>query len=88
MIRNREQILTLPGGRWIIEALDQLADDVVRSTQTIGAITVTTGRGSPENKLAGTKGDVYLRTDGGAGSTLYIKETATDAAPTKGWAAK
>jgi len=44
------------------------------------------GAGSPETKITAVRGSLYLRTDGGAGTTLYIKE-ANDTLAT-GWAAK
>lgn len=44
-----------------------------------------TGVGSPEGALAASVGRLYTRTDGGAGSTLYVKETGTG---NTGWAAK
>jgi len=42
--------------------------------------------GSPETVVTGRIGDMFLRTDGGAGTTLYIKETGADT--NTGWAAK
>lgn len=41
--------------------------------------------GSPEGVLTGRVGDLALRTDGGAGSVLYVKESGTG---NTGWAAK
>lgn len=47
---------------------------------------IYTGRGSPEGVVAGRVGALYLREDGGAGTTLYVKETSpTDKT---GWVAK
>jgi len=46
---------------------------------------ITFGSGSPEGVLTALIGSLYLRTDGGAGTTLYIKESGTDAS---GWVAK
>lgn len=43
------------------------------------------GAGSPEAKVTAPVGSLYFRTDGGAGTTLYVKETGTGAT---GWAAK
>lgn len=43
------------------------------------------GSGSPENAIAAGMGSLYLRTDGGSGSTLYVKETG---AGKTGWTAK
>lgn len=49
------------------------------------SIKVQTGNGSPEGVLAAPVGSMYLRTDGGAGSTLYVKESGKAAT---GWVAK
>jgi hypothetical protein len=43
------------------------------------------GTGSPESAVTANVGSLYLRTDGGAGTTLYIKESGTS---NTGWAAK
>jgi len=43
------------------------------------------GNGDPNGVVAGKVGDLYSRLDGGAGSTLYVKEAG---AGTAGWAAK
>lgn len=44
------------------------------------------GEGSPEGAVAAPVGTVYLRTDGGAGTTLYVKEGGGSG--NTGWAAK
>jgi hypothetical protein len=46
---------------------------------------VRAGAGSPEGAVAAPVGTVWLREDGGAGTTLYVKETGTG---DTGWAAK
>lgn len=43
------------------------------------------GTGSPEGVVAAPVGTAYLRADGGANTTLYIKESGTS---TTGWIAK
>lgn len=43
------------------------------------------GYGSPLNVIAAGVGSIYFRLDGGASTTLYVKESATDAT---GWVAK
>ena len=43
------------------------------------------GAGSPEGAITAPVGSMFLRTDGGANTTLYIKETGTG---NTGWAAK
>lgn len=45
----------------------------------------TTGVGSPEGVIAAAVGSLYTRTDGGAGTTLYVKETG---ASNTGWVGK
>lgn len=47
---------------------------------------ISSGTGSPNGVVPGSPGDMYTDTSGGAGSTLYIKETG--AGTTSGWAAK
>lgn len=43
------------------------------------------GTGSPEGVVAAPVGTLYRRLDGGAGSTLYVKESGTG---NTGWSAK
>ena len=47
--------------------------------------TVTEGMGSPEGVITGRVGSIFRRTDGGAGTTLYVKESG---ASNTGWVAK
>lgn len=48
--------------------------------------TITSGNGSPEKQVEGYVGDVYLRKDGGAATTLYVKESGRKTRT--GWIAK
>jgi len=50
-----------------------------------GACLVRTGTGSPEGAVLGKPCDVYLRSDGGAGTTVYRKESGV--ATNTGWIA-
>ena len=43
------------------------------------------GTGSPETVVTAPVGSLYLRSDGGAGTTLYVKETGTG---NTGWVGK
>ena len=55
------------------------------------ALKILYGAGSPEGAAAAMRGSLYLRNDGGAGTSLYVKETDSGAwwAPgNTGWAAK
>lgn len=41
----------------------------------IGNATIRSGTGSPESAVTGSIGDLFLRTNGGANTTLYVKES-------------
>jgi len=64
--------------RWITEQDRQIQS-------AIDDLKITRGAGTPEGNVTGVIGDLYLRTDGTAGTVLYVKEAGTDA---YGWAAK
>lgn len=51
---------------------------------TLGTVTWTYGTGDPENVVTANVGSLYSRTDGGAGTTLYVKESGTG---NTGWSA-
>jgi hypothetical protein len=48
-------------------------------------IILRSGSGDPENTVTAPVGSLYTRTDGGAGTTLYVKESGTG---NTGWVAK
>lgn len=50
-----------------------------------GSVIWTSGSGSPEGVVTAPVGSIYLRTDGGAGTTFYVKESG---AGNTGWIAK
>ena len=50
-----------------------------------GNAAIITGNGSPEGVVVAPVGSLYLRKDGGAGTSLYVKETG---AGNTGWAGK
>lgn len=50
------------------------------------AVRVRQGAGSPEGVIVGNKGDLWQRTDGGAGTCLYVFEGTSGTAV--GWVAK
>jgi hypothetical protein len=52
---------------------------------TTTAVFITSGEGSPESVVTAPIGSLYTRTDGGAGTTLYVKESGTGST---GWIAK
>jgi hypothetical protein len=47
------------------------------SNLTLNTATVTSSTGTPEGVLAANVGSLYLRGDGGTGTTLYVKESGT-----------
>ena len=51
----------------------------------INTVRWTTGSGSPQGSLSAPVGSMYTRTDGGASTTLYVKESGTG---NTGWVAK
>jgi hypothetical protein len=51
-----------------------------------GGVVMSSGVGSPNGVVVGSPGDMYSNTSGGAGTTLYIKESG--AATNTGWVAK
>jgi len=57
----------------------------VSGTLRIGTITISTGTGSPEGVVTANVGSQFMRTDGGANTTLYVKESGTG---NTGWVAK
>jgi hypothetical protein len=52
---------------------------------TTTAVFWTSGSGSPESVVTAPVGSLYTRTDGGAGTTLYVKESGSGST---GWVAK
>lgn len=47
---------------------------------------ISSGAGSPEGVVNASVGSLYLRTDGGAGTTLYVKESSVST--NTGWIGK
>lgn len=62
----------------------QLGSDLTLSVNGTASI-VTSGAGSPEGAVTASVGSLYMRTEGGAGTSLYVKESGTG---NTGWAAK
>ena len=54
--------------------LNELLRGMKDGNVTVGGTTVTVGTGVPDPSI---DGHLYVRTDGGAGTTLYVKEGAT-----------
>lgn len=52
----------------------------------LGGAKVLRGAGAPNSAVVGSVGDLYVRSDGGASTTLYVKESGN--ATNTGWVAK
>ena len=48
-------------------------------------VSLRAGSGSPEGAVTGAVGSLWVRTDGGTSTTLYVKETGSG---NTGWVAK
>jgi len=59
--------------------------DAAAVTADATAALVQSGTGTPESVVTATVGTLFLRTDGGASTTLYVKESG---AGNTGWIAK
>lgn len=62
-----------------------MGGDNNRFAFTDGGVHMTSSTGSPEGVKTASVGSMYLRSDGGAGTTLYIKESGSG---NTGWVAK
>jgi hypothetical protein len=67
------------GSTWTFAALVGPAEAPVETA------VVLTGTGSPQGVVTAPVGTLYTRKDGGAGTTLYVKETGSGST---GWVAK
>lgn len=72
---SRSTIKPKAGGTGSIRPVDYYLTD---------ALAISSGSGSPESVLTRPPGSVYLRTDGGASTVLYLKESGTG---NTGWVA-
>lgn len=63
-----------------------LAQPAVSSTVSAPALaSIASGLNTPENRVIAAPGSLFLRTDGGSNTTLYIKESGLG---NTGWVAK
>lgn len=69
-----------------VQTYVQFQTPVVAAVTVPGGARVIAGTGTPASNVVGSIGDLYLRLDGGASTTLYVKESG--ASTTAGWIAK
>jgi len=77
-----ESLKTSQGISVLNEMLKKLFDVVAGDGEKVR---VFTGFATPENVIVAKIGSLYLRQDGGAATSLYVKESGTGAT---GWIAK
>lgn len=75
----------LPWARKLTARWQRWYSSLVSSITLLGTRTQT-GSGDPNGVVTANRGTIYLRTDGAAGTTLYVKETGDNT--NTGWAAK
>jgi hypothetical protein len=64
----------------------QVDTEIKDIKQALSLFEVYRGKGSPEGEVKGSIGALYINLDGGASTTLYIKES--DDKKTTGWVEK
>jgi len=65
------------GSAGLASALTALAALGLLTDSTTAGAATSSGTGSPEGVVTATVGAIYQRTDGGVGTTLYVKETGS-----------
>jgi hypothetical protein len=88
-----EQVSTAQGGQGSFKFRDHMKAPALTADGTVAGgelkvndTRIRSGEGDPENRIVGNVGDLWLRTDGSPGSTLYVKESSPNT-PT-GWSGK
>ena len=69
--------------RYLEEELEKIVAVIANHDEALNVF--LTGAGSPESVVTAAVGALYTRTDGGTGTTLYVKESGTG---NTGWVAK
>jgi hypothetical protein len=88
---SQKILMTADGTNWLtgaqLDGTGTFQAKALKAGATMGTGSQwTSGTGSPAGVVTGNVGDMYTRTDGGAGTTLYVKESSNGT--TSGWAAK
>lgn len=68
----------------LVRQLDTLYRNIAQEVNRVGDA-VRQGRGTPEGVVVAPVGTIYLRSDGGAGTSVYVKETGV---AETGWVGK
>lgn len=81
---NRAAVQALNGD--VARAIDGLVSAQNTQPMEVGESTIRSGAGTPEGRVTGAIGDLYLRTDGSTSTTLYVKQSGLNT--TTGWVGK
>lgn len=85
-MKHEAVIRALDGGVFLVDALKDIEARLSQQPVRIGGVYVRTGTGSPNGSVIGSVGDLFLRTDGGTSTTLYVKQSGANTLT--GWVAK
>jgi len=84
---SKPTLVSLAAGNYIQFTVNPTSQDADNQAEPVmGGAKVLAGTGDPNGAVLGSVGDMYVRKDGGAGTTLYVKEAGANT--TAGWAAK
>jgi hypothetical protein len=81
---NRPQVQQVSGE--VARAIDELVGSQNTQPMFIGTAAIRSGTGTPEGRVVGNIGDLYLRQDGSTSTTLYVKTSGTNT--DTGWTGK
>jgi hypothetical protein len=79
--RSTTTELEMTGGKMITE----LVGNNLISLNAAGGPNIKSGTGSPESAVTAPSGSIYVDASGGAGATLFVKESGSG---NTGWVAK
>tara|TARA_R100001132_G_C3255129_1_gene80946 strand:+ start:440 stop:814 length:375 start_codon:yes stop_codon:yes gene_type:complete len=85
--RSRDQLISLAASgniEWSTSPTSTNEDN--RAESVLGGAVVLAGVGAPNGSVIGSVGDLYVDKEGGASTTLYVKESGS--ATNTGWVAK
>lgn len=82
----RSELEAIPDGLLLIRVLEAIKDELQTSPIRVGNVHIYSGRNTPSGVVKARVGDLFLRTNGGTSTTLYVKESGDDTLT--GWVAK
>lgn len=84
--RRAVQLVTSEGETATLAGVRAGGPNTTAATIATASALIRSGNGDPETVIVGSVGDLWLRLNGGANTTLYVKESG--AATNTGWIAK